>query len=359
MSGSHWIVAPIVLPLLAGALALLLERRSPRAAARGVDQRDARAGRDRAWAQAVAPRWSGQAYLLGNWQAPFGIALVLDRLSALMLALTAVVAVASVLYACGRGASGRHDERGPHFHALFQFQLMGLNGAFLTADLFNLFVFFEVLLIASYGLLLHGAGPVRLRASVHYVVFNLAGSALFLIAVSTAVRPHRNAEHGRPRAAHAVRSGRERRLAAGGGAAADRGLRGEGGDLSAVLLADRHLRRPRRAGGGAVRHHDQGRRLLHRAFDDADVRRRGGRGGVASPSRGCRGWHSRRWRWPRSARSRRGTCVGWWPTSCWPRPACCCWRSASARPARSLRVSSTSCTARSWRPRSSCWSTRR
>ena len=62
---------------------------------------------------------------------------------------------------------------------------MGLNGAFLTADLFNLFVFFEVLLIASYGLLLYGAGPVRLRASVHYVVFNLTGSALFLLAVST------------------------------------------------------------------------------------------------------------------------------------------------------------------------------
>jgi multicomponent K+:H+ antiporter subunit D len=71
-----------------------------------------------------------------------------------------------------------------HFHALLQFQLMGLNGAFLTADLFNLFVFFEVLLAASYGLLLHDANRARLRAGVHYVVFNLAGSALFLIAVS-------------------------------------------------------------------------------------------------------------------------------------------------------------------------------
>ncbi len=101
---------------------------------------------------------------------------------------------------------GRHDERGPHFHALFQFQLMGLNGAFLTADLFNLFVFFEVLLIASYGLLLHGAGPVRLRASVHYVVFNLTGSALFLIAVSTLYGLTGTLEHGRPRAAHTRRS---------------------------------------------------------------------------------------------------------------------------------------------------------
>jgi multicomponent K+:H+ antiporter subunit D len=61
---------------------------------------------------------------------------------------------------------------------------MGLSGAFLTADLFNLFVFFEVLLIASYALMLHGAGRERLKNSVHYVSFNLTGSALFLIAVS-------------------------------------------------------------------------------------------------------------------------------------------------------------------------------
>ncbi len=61
---------------------------------------------------------------------------------------------------------------------------MGLNGAFLTADLFNLFVFFEVLLIASYGLLLHGGGAARLKAAIHYVGFNLAGSALFLVAVA-------------------------------------------------------------------------------------------------------------------------------------------------------------------------------
>src|SRR5690606_18660569 len=90
-------------------------------------------------------------YALGDWPPPFGIVLVLDRLSALMLLLTAILAVVVVLYA----AQG-WDQCGRHFHALFQFQLMGLNGAFLTGDLFNLFVFFEVLLIASYGLMLHG-----------------------------------------------------------------------------------------------------------------------------------------------------------------------------------------------------------
>ena len=84
---------------------------------------------------------------------PYGITLVVDRLSAMMLLLTSVLGLASVLYSVARW-----DRAGAHFHPLFQLQLMGLAGAFLTADLFNLFVFFEILLTASYGLLLHGSG---------------------------------------------------------------------------------------------------------------------------------------------------------------------------------------------------------
>ena len=91
-------------------------------------------------------------YLLGNWPAPFGIVLVLDRLSALMLVLTSVLALAALVFSLARW-----HRAGPHFHTLFQLLLMGLNGAFLTGDLFNLFVFFEVLLAASYGL-----APARL-----------------------------------------------------------------------------------------------------------------------------------------------------------------------------------------------------
>jgi multicomponent K+:H+ antiporter subunit D len=179
MNWPHWVVMPVVLPLVAGCLALLVERRSPRAAASlSVLVTIALLG-IAVYLATVAATGSVTTYLLGNWKAPFGIALALDRLAALLLVLTAIVAVASVLY-----ARGGHDRRSPHFHALFQFQLMGLNGAFLTADLFNLFVFFEVLLIASYGLLLHGGGAARLRASIHYVVFNLAGSTLFLVAVA-------------------------------------------------------------------------------------------------------------------------------------------------------------------------------
>jgi multicomponent K+:H+ antiporter subunit D len=118
-------------------------------------------------------------YRLGEWPAPFGIVLVLDRLSALMVLLTYLVAAPVLWY-----ATGGWDVRGRHFHAIYQFQLMGLSGAFLTGDLFNLFVFFEVLLIASYVLLLHGQGRERLRMGLHYVVLNLAGSGLFLIGLA-------------------------------------------------------------------------------------------------------------------------------------------------------------------------------
>jgi multicomponent K+:H+ antiporter subunit D len=176
---NHLIIAPIVLPLLAGALLVLLEK----AQSRWVPTLALASTMALLWVAVLlllqAQAGSVQVYLLGNWQAPWGIALALDRLSALMLLLTAVVALASLVYALGGD-----DRKGLHFHALLQFQLMGLNGAFLTADLFNLFVFFEVLLAASYGLLLHGASLERLKASVHYVAFNLAGSTLFLVAVS-------------------------------------------------------------------------------------------------------------------------------------------------------------------------------
>ena len=71
-----------------------------------------------------------------------------------------------------------------HFHSLFQFLLMGLNGAFLTGDLFNLFVFFEVLLAASYGLLLHGSGVARVSAGMQYIAVNLVASFLLLISIA-------------------------------------------------------------------------------------------------------------------------------------------------------------------------------
>ncbi|MGF6676487.1 monovalent cation/H+ antiporter subunit D [Paraburkholderia sp. WSM4174] len=118
------------------------------------------------------------SYALGAWPAPFGIVLELDRLGALMLVLTAVLAVCCLL-----GTSSEDARRGRYFRALFQFELMGLNGAFLAGDLFNLFVFFELLLIASYALLLHGGGARRVRNGLHYLLMNLVGSSFFLVAI--------------------------------------------------------------------------------------------------------------------------------------------------------------------------------
>jgi multicomponent K+:H+ antiporter subunit D len=118
-------------------------------------------------------------YLAGDWPAPFGIVLVVDRLAAVMLVLTAVLALVCLVY-----AQAHWDRAGVHFYALFQFLLMGLNGAFLTGDLFNLFVFFEVLLASSYGLVLHGSGIARVTAGLHYIAINLIASFLLLISIA-------------------------------------------------------------------------------------------------------------------------------------------------------------------------------
>lgn len=118
-------------------------------------------------------------YLLGNWQAPVGIVLVADQLAALMLCLTAFLGVAALIY-----STAMWNRVGIHFFPLFQFILMGLNGAFLTGDLFNLFVFFEVFLAASYGLLLHGSGVRRVSSSMLYVTVNMVGASLLLISIS-------------------------------------------------------------------------------------------------------------------------------------------------------------------------------
>lgn len=177
----HLMILPVILPLAAGALLLLFdERRHFLKAAISLASTMALMFIAIALLRvADTPGVATGVYLLGNWPAPFGIVLVLDRLSALMLLLTSVLASACLIFSLARWHKG-----GPHFHTLFQLLLTGLNGAFLTGDLFNLFVFFEILLAASYGLVLHGSGPFRVRAGMHYIVFNLAASSLFLIGVS-------------------------------------------------------------------------------------------------------------------------------------------------------------------------------
>ncbi len=173
---AHAAILPILIPFAAALLqlaggGLAFQRRAGLAAAlSGIAAA--------AWLVQLADGGAMLVYALGDWAAPFGIVLAVDRLAAAMSLLTALLAGVSLLY-----ATAGFDNRGRHFHPLFQLQIMGIQGAFLTGDLFNLFVFFEVMLLASYALLAHGEGLARTRAGLAYVVLNLAGSALFLIAL--------------------------------------------------------------------------------------------------------------------------------------------------------------------------------
>ena len=179
----HLILLPIVLPLLSGALLILINesRHQLKFAINFVSVLAMLASAialvimtdSEYWEQGVG------VYLAANWSAPFGIALMADRLSAMLLLLTALLGTAALLY-----SMRRWSRIGVHFHSLFQFLLMGINGAFLTHDLFNLFVFFEVMLAASYGLVLHGYNVARIRAGMQYIAINLTASLLFLIGVA-------------------------------------------------------------------------------------------------------------------------------------------------------------------------------
>ena len=181
----HLIIGPIVLPMLIAAAMLLFDERR-RLLKGGLSLFAMAAILAMALAllheSATGATGGGdtaRVYQLGDWPAPFGIVLVADRLSTLMVALTSVLGACSMIFALARW-----DRAGPRFHALFLLLVMGVNGAFLTGDLFNLFVFFEIMLAASYGLALHGSGEARIRAGLAYIAVNLTASMLFLIGVS-------------------------------------------------------------------------------------------------------------------------------------------------------------------------------
>jgi multicomponent K+:H+ antiporter subunit D len=175
----HLPILPIVVPLFTGAALLLVAER--RVELKGAISLGAGlAVIASATALVISMAASVPAvYRVGHWPSPFGIVLVADRLSALLVLLASVLGLAATCF-----SMARWHRAGPRFHALLQFLLMGVNGAFLTGDLFNLFVFFEVLLVASYGLALHGSGTPRVRASLHYIAANLLASLLFLIGAS-------------------------------------------------------------------------------------------------------------------------------------------------------------------------------
>ncbi len=175
-----WLLAlPILLPIATAVAAFLLRRRG--AAGRWLSV----VGSALLLATSVAliaTVWRDGviAAQMGDWPAPFGITLVADLLSAVMVVITAITGLAVAVYALA-DIDERRESLG--YHALFQVLLAGVCGAFLTGDLFNLYVWFEVMLIASFGLLVLGGDKAQLDGGVKYVALNLVSTVLFLSAI--------------------------------------------------------------------------------------------------------------------------------------------------------------------------------
>ena len=179
MTATILLILPIIIPAVTGMLTLLL--RSLASAQRVLSLLGAGALFGSTVLLLMRVQSAGiQATQMGGWPAPFGITLVADYLSAGIVAVTGFVALAVALYAL-KGIDAERERFG--FHTLFHLLLMGVNGAFLTGDLFNMYVWFEVLLIASFVLLVLGNGREQLNGGVKYVGINLVASASFLSAI--------------------------------------------------------------------------------------------------------------------------------------------------------------------------------
>lgn len=118
---------------------------------------------------------------LGNWPAPFGISIVGDMLAILLVTTTSLVLLATLIYSFY--SIGKPRERFLYYPAVL-FMIVGVNGSFLTGDIFNLFVFFEVMLMASYVLLVLGGTKIQLKATVKYLLINVIGSAFLVMAIA-------------------------------------------------------------------------------------------------------------------------------------------------------------------------------
>ncbi|WP_306052519.1 complex I subunit 5 family protein [Natronococcus wangiae] len=180
---STLVIAPMLVALVTAVAALLVGHR-PRARAvsslaGGLGYAAAVAAL--AWVVVLAPDAPGIAtYRVGGLRAPFGIVLVADGLSAFMLTMTAAIALSSLVFSRRYAA---HSGPRTFYYPLFYFLLLGVTGAFLTGDLFNLFVWFEVMLMASYVFVAYYGGPRHTRAAFWYVALNLLASAVFLLGV--------------------------------------------------------------------------------------------------------------------------------------------------------------------------------
>ncbi len=173
------IAAPILIPLLFAVLSLFAWQRSK------IQHLLALAGTTLLLVSAIyllqiVITQGIQAIQIGNWSAPFGVSLVIDLFSAILLVVAALIALTIAIYAHS-GIDAPRIQYG--FFPLFFFLLMGVNGAFITGDLFNLYVWFEVLLMASFVLIAYGGERPQIEGAIKYVIPNLLASILFLSAI--------------------------------------------------------------------------------------------------------------------------------------------------------------------------------
>lgn len=175
---------PVILPLLGAGLTLMLSHR-PRLQ-RVVSVAVLAVVVAVAVALVVrADRYGPQVIWIGAWKEPLGISLVADRLSALMVLVSAIVTLAVLVYSIGQGMTGdEHETPVTIYHPTYLVLSAGVSNAFLAGDLFNLFVSFEMLLFSSYVLLTLGGTGARIRAGTIYVVVNVLSSSLFLISIA-------------------------------------------------------------------------------------------------------------------------------------------------------------------------------
>jgi multicomponent Na+:H+ antiporter subunit D len=174
---SPWLALPLILPLFATGLLLLL-RRAHENVRHAINITTCAAMLVSSFV--LFAKVSGHGVLVlraGNWPAPFGISLVADLFSAAMVLVTAVIGFTVAVYAAG---SGTAKFRG-YFTPLYLALLMGVNGSFLTGDLFNLYVWFEVMLMSSFVLVALPGGRPQLEAAVKYLTLNFIASAFFLV----------------------------------------------------------------------------------------------------------------------------------------------------------------------------------
>ncbi|WP_435099947.1 complex I subunit 5 family protein [Halorubrum sp. N11] len=180
---SRLVIAPLLVVVTTAVLTLALGRRPRIQRAASVAGTVGYVGTVSVavWALVLGPTAPGAAaYQVGDWPAPFGITLVLDGLSAFMLTIAAGVGIASLLFSV-RYMSAENQR--VYYHPLFHMLLVGVTGSFLTGDLFNLFVWFEVMLIVSYVFVAFYGSDHATAASFRYLVLNVFGSALMLVAV--------------------------------------------------------------------------------------------------------------------------------------------------------------------------------